>query len=448
MRRFPILIFLLICTALPAQEMLSLQDCLDMGEVNNTHVRNSRLDILSARARKSELMWEYFPTVSLNGIGYYAQNPLLKITPKDILGTSDLAWEINRLYTDFANEYGLKTNFSAFQKGYTVAAIATQPIYAGGRIVNGNRLAAIGVEASELQSAIKLRDTREEIENKYWLALSLQEKMITLGKAESVLDSLYRFVLSAREAGLVVESDVSQVSRKRSELASGKVRLSGGLKLAKMDLFNAIGLKYEYLKLDDYVLSESIGEPGQDHEVGEESGVAAESRLLEMQEQAARLEKKVYVGEYLPEVGVGLSYGYGNIQGRDNGLFNGVGFVSVKIPLTGIGKAAARAKRYDYAIEKAGNEREYLEGRLELQRHKLYLDIETARSQAEVSKEALKDAEAALKRCSADYKAGRIAVSDLLQAELECRTATERHIDDCMEYRKAVGAYTGRYLTE
>lgn len=448
-RTLTALVVLLLCANLAAQERLSLQDCLEMCADNNPYIKNSRLDVLSSKAMKSELTWEFFPTVSLNGFGYYAQNPLLKITPKDILGTSDMAWELNNAYTSFANQNGLRTSYNTLQKGYGLALTATQPLYAGGRIVNGNRLAALGIRASELNAELKEREMREEIEQKYWLVVSLQEKMLTLGKAESVLDSVYMFACAARDAGLIVASDVSALSRQHSELASGKVKLRSGLKLAKMDLFNAIGMKYEYLKLDDYEMSDTVDIDGiADGLTGEEAGVPVESSLLDLQAEAKKLEKKVSVGEYLPEVGVGLGYSYEDIQGRNAGRFNGVGFVSVKIPLTGIGKAVARTKRMDYEIQKIGNENEYLYEQLKVQREQLYLAIETAYNQVEVSREALRDAEDACRHRLADYEAGRIPVSDLLQAELSSRTAAEKYIDDAIEYRKAVNAYRCRYCVQ
>ena len=446
MKKILLIASIFICSISGAQEILTLEDCLQMSDSNNPYVRNAQLDILSSKAMKSEVTWEYFPTVSLNGIGYYAQNPLLRIRPKDILGTSDYAWELNNAYVNFANENGLKTSYSTLKNGYGVAMMLTQPVYAGGRIANGNRLAAIGIEASQLQADMKLRDIREEVEGKYWLVVALQEKMNTLEKAESVLDSLYRYVRTAREAGLVADSDIISVKQKVSELSSGRIRLRNGLKLAKMDLFNAIGLKYEYLKLDNYLLSGGLDDMETlESLVAESDAMPIESRLLEIQEKAKKLEKKVSVGELLPEVGVGLSYGYGDIQGRNNGQFNGVGFVSVKIPLTGIGKAAARARRMDYEIQKVSNEKEYLDGQLQLQKQQLFLAIETAADQAELSRSFRDDAGAEMQRCEGNYKAGRATLADLLQAELQYRTATEQYIDDCIEYRKAVNAYKRRY---
>lgn len=447
MKKILLFVSIFICQIAGAQEVLTLEECLQMGESNNPYIRNAQLDILSSRAMKSEVAWEYFPTVSLNGIGYYAQDPLLNVGLTEILGNSDLSWNLNNAYVDFAKVNGLKTGFTSMQKGYGVAMVLTQPVYAGGRIVNGNRLAAIGIEASILQADMKIRDIREEVELKYWLIVALQEKMETLDKAESVLGTLFEQVISAREAGLVTDTDVMNVRQKITELSSGRIKLRNGLKLAKMDLFNAIGFKYEYLKLDGYLLDGDLDYIGsfESLDTGADS-MPTEFKLLEMQEEAKKLEKKVAVGELLPEIGVGLSYGYGDIRGLNEGKFNGVGFVSVKIPITGIGKAVSRARRMDYQIRKAGNEKDYLDEQLKLQRLSMFLEIEAAESQAELSRSFRDDAEWEMSRCEGNYKAGRATLADLLQAELQYRNASEKYIDDCIEYRKAVNAYKRRYL--
>lgn len=448
MRRTITIFALLACICAGAQESLSLKECLEMCGSNNPEIRNSRLDVLSSQALKSELTWEYFPTVSLGGISYYAGSPLLRIGLKDILGTSDMAWELNNRITAFTNENGIRNHYDLMGWGYGVSLIATQPVYAGGRIRSGNRLARLGIEAADLQADIKLRDTRLETERKYWRVVALQEKMTTLRKAKSVIDSLYARLCSARDAGLALESDVAQVRSRRTELLSGEIALKGGMKLAKMDLFNSIGLKYEYLKLDDYILTEAIGEPvSPDKLLGGETSDPTELRLLDAQVEARKLEKKVSIGEYLPEVALGASYGYGNLVGRSNTDpgSKAIGFATVKIPLTGIGKAVTRARRYDYEIQKAMNEKEWYDSQLVLQRRQLFLAAETAFSQAGVAREALMDARDRERRCRAEYQAGRTTISELLQAELASRTAAEDYIDRCIDYRLAVSDYTGRY---
>jgi len=124
--------------------------------------------------------------------------------------------------------------------------------------------------------------------------------------------------------------------------------------------------------------------------------------------------------------------------------FNGVIFGMVQIPITDIGKATVRAKRYEYAVQKAANEREYLDEQLVLLSRKLFVDVENAWDAIAVSEESVKVAEENEKNIRADYEAGRDTLTSLLQAESATRTAREELIDKRMEYRKAVMAYQNK----
>lgn len=421
----------------------TLEQCLEMSSKNNPYVKNARIDIASAKARKNEAMWEYFPTVGLNGIGYYAQKPLVTITVNDVLGNSDAAWNIRNAVVDAATEAGVDYEYNSFQGGYSAGVVATQPLFAGGRIVSGNRLASVGVTAARLQSLIKERDTDDEIERKYWTVVALQEKMKTLQAGKRLLDTLYRDVLSARESGLVTETEVSEVAVKRKEISAGEVTLRGALKLSKMDIFNAMGVQCGYRMLDSVMFIGRISElvPPEECLSIRPEGKSYEAQLLDANIEAKQLEKKMAEGEYLPEVGIGVSYGYGNMQGRFNGeKFNGVAFASVKIPLTGLGKMASRSKRYQNEVTKAMNEKEYLDSQLELRREKLWLDFETAYNQAKVAEYALESASETLYRVEGNYRAGRSTLSELLEAELNVRKADEEFIDRCIDYRTAMTA--------
>lgn len=421
----------------------TLEQCLELSSRNNPYVKNARLDIESAKARKNEALWEYFPTVGLRGMGYYAQNPLVTITVNDILGNSDAAWDIRNGIVDAAGELGVDYEYNSFRKGYSAGVVATQPLFAGGRIVSGNRLASVGVEAARLQSLMKERDTDIEIEKKYWTVVALQEKMTTLVAGKRLLDTLYRDVIAGLDAGLVSESDVSEVMVKQKELASAEVTLRGALKLARLDIFHAIGVSCSYRLLDSLTFTGDLGELIPPRECGNlrPSESSYESQLLEASLEAKRLEKKMAEGEYLPEVGIGVSYGYGNIQGRFNGEnFNGVAFASVKIPLTGLGKMASRSRRYQNEVTKIANEKEYLDSQLELRRQKLWLDFETAYNQAEVARYAGKVSSDALFRAERNHKAGRATLAELLEAELNYRRAQEEFIDRCIDYRTAMTA--------
>lgn len=421
----------------------SLEQCLDMSERNDPYLKNARLDISSARAQKGEAVWNFFPDVSINGVAYRASDPLLRLTITDIIGTSDAAWNIRNAIEDFAYQNGLKSDFRAFNKGLISSVTAIQPLYAGGRVVNGNRLAAIGIEAAELQKEMKERDTRQDVEEKYWLVVSLQEKQKTLEEGKRLLDTLYKDVLSARNAGLVLESDVELVALKKKETAAAEVQLRGGLRLAKINLFNSIGVNCSFRELDSLYFTGSIVSLEDPSEViaslSEQEPV--ESRLMDINLQAKKLEKRMAMGENLPEVGLGYSYGYFDPSGIATGnLFHSIVFASVKIPITGLGKMAYKAKRFENEVLKVQNEKEYIDSQLDLRRQKMMLDFETAYENAKVAEDALAAARGAEARIRADYGAGRATLSELLKAELDVRTADGEYIDSCIGYHKALSA--------
>lgn len=453
-RRLSVILFLAASLQCAAQNAavdslsgnITLQKCLSMAMEGNPYVRNARLDLEVAKLRQGEALWEYFPTVNIQAFGYYAADPLIRVEFRDLLDNSDAAWNLNNTVNDFCYGNGLHPYYTTLQRGIGVAAVATQPLYAGGRIIAGNRLAGLGVKAASLQSSIKERDTRAEIEEKYWRIVSLQHKMNTLSAAKNLLSALKKDVGAARDAGLATESDYMQVRSKASQVNSRMAALSGGLNIAKMDLFNAIGMEYRFLELDSYVfeeLSDSLASPEQLLQGCD--GTPLESELLQLQVEAKKLEKKMAVGEYLPEVGIGVSYGYMDLQQKHGSKMNAIGFASVKIPLTGIGKAVSRARRYDCEVQKALGEKEYLDDQLVLQQRKLFYEAVVAYDAACVSRDDASDAQASLARAGSDYRAGRITLSTYMQAELDCIQAEDEYQDRLLEYRNAIAAYKYHY---
>ncbi len=263
-----------------------------------------------------------------------------------------------------------------------------------------------------------------------------------------MLDSLERDASAAVDAGLIADTDLLQVRMRQRELASGRVQLRSALKLVKMDLFNAIGFEYAYLDLDSYVLEgDSFGElAAPEHYLLPDDAqyMTEESRLLAMQVESERLQKKMAVGEYLPQISIGAGYGYHDLNGMGKGKLNGVGFATVQIPITGIGKAVARARRYESQVEKAQSQQEYYEAQLALQLHQKRLAVETAWEQLGVATESVAVARDAADKLRARYGAGQVTMSDLLQAELSLRQAEEERIDRKMEYNLAVNSYLRR----
>lgn len=450
-----IFILLLLPVAASAQEVtLTLEKCKDMALQNDPSVRNAHLDVLAAGAQKQEAFSKYFPKVSLNAFGFWSLSPLLEVGIKDIIGENELSEVLGALIESASQQYDFSPIYKALKTGYVASLSAVQPLYAGGRVVAGNKLASLGVEAARLKQEIALRDNEASVESEYWQVVSLEEKLSTVTVLSQLLDTLHKDLSSAVQAGLAVQTDLMQLELKQSELKSGMVQLKGGIRLAKMNLLNSIGQDYCFLPanadslkpfIDDIVFADRLDDllPPQEYYIPEEQLAAgmSENQLLDLSVKAKKMEKRMALGEALPTVGVGASYNYSRTI---NERANGTVFAIVQIPISDWGKVSRRVQRMDYQMQKASNDRDYLSSQLLLQVRQLWLGLTVAWDKMMVAQETMDLAQKTVDQLTGRYEAGLVPMSELLQAQTILRQSTEAYIDSQIEYSAALTAYQSR----
>lgn len=169
---------------------------------------------------------------------------------------------------------------------------AVQPVFAGGRIVTGNKLANLGITASEYQIELYLKDILLKTESAFWQIISLEEKLTTINVAKSMLDTIYKDVTGAAEAGLITNNNVLTVKLKIHEINSNLLRLNNGIKLAKMALCQQIGIEYnDSIKFVDNIAT--IENPEQIKKVhAEVLPNRIEYKLLNLSVEAENLQKE------------------------------------------------------------------------------------------------------------------------------------------------------------
>lgn len=427
---------------------LSIEQCREMALQNSSSAKSAEYDVLAAKYRKEAALWEYFPSVSISALGFWALNPMLEIGITDILGNNDFSNNLQNIVDIYAPQFGLPTYYSALGHGYHAGVSLTQPVYAGGRIVNGNRLARLGIEAAELQRDVQNRSTESEIDEYFWQVVTLQEKMQTVEHFIAMVENLNADVTSAYNAGLATEDDLLQVRIGLNSLKSSQVQLRDGIKLAKMNLLNSIGQDYTVISsnadenrpfIDNIKLSlpsDQVPDPSKYYK--DEESIAAsleETRLLDLNVEAQRLQKKMALGEALPQVAVGGSYSYTDLI---NGSFNGLAFATVQIPITQWGKTAAEMKRLQTQIDKAESEREFLSSQLVLQVRQYWVELNSAWDQYQLALDSEYAANASYGRVQRKYEAGMATLSELLQSQSELRDASDKVCEALGDYRKAL----------
>ena len=416
---------------------LSVQDCIEMALQNNSELKNSQLEIDKARATKKEARAEYFPTVSAQALAFDALNPMLSFGIDDI-DNALVRQTLYNLYAEYGTNMGLDKEFSFIQNGVVLNAMATEPIYAGGRIRNGNRLAKLGIEAAELQSKVKEDEVRLQTESLYWQIVALQEKITTLDQLDRLLDTLDKDLTGAIEAGLAMPTDRYKLKVKQNESRLNRKKVEDGITLLKMALAQTIGADWQEMELVD-TLGLETNPTTMFKDASEAVASRNESHLLDLSLKAEYLKKKMTLGEALPSLLVGGSTSYHTIL--ENSKPNAMVFAVLQVPLTDWHKTSHKLKKHDLDAEMAENTRRDLTEKMELQTNQAWFNLEQSWLRITMAQTALSDAEANLKITEDYYEAGLVALSDVLEAQTMLKQSRDELTDSRVEYRVNLVTY-------
>ena len=320
--------------------------------------------------------------------------------------------------------------------------MAVQPVFAGGQIVNGNKLAKVGAEASELQLRLSENEVEKTTEQYFWQLASLQEKMKTIAAVEELLNGINKDVTVAVKAGVAMRNDLLQVQLRQNEVESQKVKLQNGISVLQMLLAQYCGLKSTDFQLSYDVNTAMTLAARHDHQQALYN--TTEYQLLNKQVEAARLQTRMEVGKNLPTVAVGAGYNYHNLMDRDHTF--GMIFATVAVPISDWWGGSHAIKRRNLELQKAQEQLDDNAQLLKIRMQKAWNDVEEAYQQLTIADRSIEQAEENLRLNRDYYQAGTSRMSDLLEAQLLYQQALDKRTDafadyqnKVIEYRQAVG---------
>ena len=243
-------------------------------------------------------------------------------------------------------------SISMLKNGTIGSVMATQPLFAGGQIVNGNRLAKVGEDVSRLQLQLSENEVAKTAEQYFWQMVSLQEKAKTVAAVEAMLTDIRKDVDVAVRAGLVLRNDLLQVQLRQNEVESQKLKLQNGISVVKLLLAQYCGLRDTTFTLSTN--HEAISELPVKQDHGQALFSTAEYQLLGKQVEATKLQKNLAVGQNLPTVAVGAGYNYHNLL-ENNHTF-GMIFATVSVPISDWWGGSHTIKRKKIEYQKAIDE--------------------------------------------------------------------------------------------
>jgi outer membrane protein len=427
------------------QTTLNLDQCRELARKNNVQYRNSLIERDAARQTRKAMLTKYFPTISATGVGFRTQDYLID---KSIKGGNLPVYDGDPAHLAGATQYAYfpDMSLSMMDKGAIGVITAIQPVFAGGRIINTNRLASLGSEVANEKVRLATNEVELNTEQKYWQIVELSDKLATLHRYQAFLNELTKQIDEAYQAGIVMKNDLLKVQTKRSEVSVNLSKLENGRTLALMSFCQYVGIPYDStLTLEaDNTTPESPYSLFVDHKDALRN--RAEYSLVQKSVDAEKLQTALKVGEYMPQAGIGLTGLYTQFDEED-GTTNGMIFGTVSAPISGWWEASHAVKERKLKEKMAANSARESCDLLLLQMDKAWRDLVDAEKESALSEETQQQAEENRRVAEEGYQAGIITLSDLLEAEAMLQQATNQVTEAKANYRIKQSSYlqvTGR----
>jgi outer membrane protein TolC len=430
---------LLLTASARGQRVMTLQECIAAARVGNTKAKDAVNNLSIAKEQQKYARTKYFPMVGASAMHFESTDYLLK----QKLFSEDFQELIDILAagSEFLADGGVR----AIKHGTSIGITFLEPVYAGGRITNINKLADLQVDARE-----KLRDvTDDEIalttEFIYYKVLELHETDKTLDALEHELENIHQDAVNIYENGIVNKNDVLSVELIQDQLSALRIKTQNGCRLLRRTLAKYIGMADEDIDVDT-TLSADIVAP----EVLRMNTYTAvdnrtETQLLDMWVEKSVLEKKLAKANMRPILLLGGTANYSKFFAE--GQTKGIGFVTVQMPLSAFWSERHIYKWKQTEEQKALDFRQDKRELITLQIQDAYDNLESTYKQTQIAEKSVVRAEENLRINREYYRNGLINMSILLDAQRQKQQALTQQIIAVSEYLQAKSRYlilTGR----
>ncbi len=401
----------------------SLDECISEAVRNNLTLRNADNEIAMATEQRKEALTKYFPTVSAVGGGFIANKGMLEM---DLGGMT----------------------MSLAKDGWVAGVTAMQPVFAGGQIINSNKLAKVDEDAARLQRGLSENEVRLNTEQYYWQLVQLKENIRTLDLLDRQLERVRQDAQNAVDAGVRNRNDLLQVQLRQNEVKASRIQVENAISTVKDLLAQVMGHAGESIEVEsrivsDYPMPES---PQQIFQSAESSlSQTNEYQLLGKQIEASKLQYKLAVGKNLPSVAVGGGYLYNNVMDKSQNRL--VGMVTVSVPISSWWGGSHDMKRRKLQVESAENEKRDKSELLVVKMRKAWNDLTDAYRQVAIAQESIMQSEENLRLNTDYYQTGTATMSALLDAQSLFQQSRDKYVESFTDYEVKKREYlqaTGR----
>lgn len=313
--------------------------------------------------------------------------------------------------------------------------MVTQPIYMGGSLIAMNKLADLGEAFENSAMTASRQQTLYNIDNAYWLVVSLKHKKRLAESYLKLIDKLDGDVTKMIAEGVATKSDGLNVSVRRNEAEMTVTQVDNGLALARMNLCQLCGLQLDEPVMladeDNEDLAATVVETQPD--MNQVSENRPELQMLRTTAEMSLQTVNLLKAGNLPQVALIGGYSVSNpntfdgFQKKFGGAWN-IG-VLVRIPVWNWGDVAYKVRAAKGAATIARLEEEEAREKIELQVNQSAFKVKESAKRLAMAKSNIAKAEENLRCADLGYREGVIQLTTVMEAQTAWLQAQSQKID-------------------
>jgi outer membrane protein TolC len=333
-------------------------------------------------------------------------------------------------------------------RGAYIAGISLmQPIYTGGKITAGKRLAKISTEVSAQKERLSRMDVISDADKAYWTLVAVDGKIDMLKAYMAQMDSIYAQTERSVKTGLATASDLLRIEARRSDIAYNLKKALNGREMCRLSMCRLIGVDSD----TQIVLTDTNINVVEPEILSADISQRPELEMLNLSIKANQQQVKMAKADYLPTIGLALGYfRYGNIKTvssytLDNGTSGkyssttndglGMGMLSVKIPIFNWGTTGKKVTKAKLELQKSQVDLSKNQRLLTLQAQQAITNVYDGYDLVKSARVALNQAEENLSNMQARYKVSLCPMIDLLDAQSQWQQAKSNLLEASAQYK-------------
>ncbi|BCS84380.1 MULTISPECIES: TolC family protein [Prevotella] len=324
------------------------------------------------------------------------------------------------------------------------AIMVRQPIYMGGAITAINNIAKINESLTENDADYKTQSTLYNIDQAYWLVVSLKQKQLLANSYLNLVKKLNSDVQKMIKEGVATHSDGLRVNVKVNEAEMQVTQVEDGLTLSKMMLCQLCGIPMSdnIILADESSDSLNIDMSQQTDNVADKDAASnnrPELRMLQNSIEISQQATKLVRAEYLPHVLLTGGYLvsnpniYNSFERKFAGTWN-VGVI-LQVPVWNWFESSYKIRASKVATCMAQMELCDTKEKIDLQITQSQFKVKEAHKKLTMARRNIKSAEENLRCANLGFKEGIMETTDVMTAQTAWQQAQSQKIDAEVEVK-------------